>query len=139
MQCSFILQILSLGYMFYPLQALNMNMLKVKGRGDYMLTAESIKKVLGIVCVLILIKFNITVVVIGWTCCAIFEFLISQGFYMKLCRFSPVKSLKALVLTTLVSFTLSFLLSYVTSLLLDNSTTRFFIGGVAFVLIYLLK
>ena len=138
MQCSFILKILSLGYMFYPLQALNMNMLKVKGRGDYMLTAESIKKVLGIVCVLILIKFNITVVVIGWTCCAILEFLISQGFYMKLCRFSPVKSLKALVLTTLVSFTLSFLLSYVTSLLLDNSTTRFFVGGVAFVLIYLL-
>lgn len=81
MNCSFILRILCLGYMFYPLQTLNMNMLKVKGRGDYMLIAEVIKKIMGITCVLVLINFDLKLVVIGWTCCSIVEFLISEGFF----------------------------------------------------------
>lgn len=56
-------------------------MLKVKGRGDYMLIAEVIKKIMGITCVLVLINFDLKLVVIGWTCCSIVEFLISEGFF----------------------------------------------------------
>ena len=138
MDCSFILKLLTLGYMFYPLQALNMNMIKVKGRGDYMLVAELIKKVIGIVCVLVLINFNIKVVVIGWTCCAIFEFLISQAFFIKLYRFSPAESIKILIRLTLISFTISFVLSYVGILLFDNLSVRFFAGGATFVIMYVL-
>lgn len=136
MECSFILQILCIGYMFYPLQALNMNMLKVKGRGNYILTAEVIKKVIGLACVLILINFNIKIVVIGWTCCAIVEFLISECFFLRLFRFSPLESLKIFISTVLTTFTLSFILSYVTSILLDNLFVRFLTGGFIYVLIY---
>lgn len=137
MECSFILKILSLGYMFYPLQALNMNMLKVKGRGDYMLAAEILKKVIGVVCVLILINFNLKWVVIGWTCCSIVEFLISEGFFLKLCRFSPAESSKVLTSIVIITFLLSFFLSYTASLIFDNLVVRFFVGGVTFVIIYL--
>ena len=115
-----------------------MNMIKVKGRGDYMLVAELIKKVIGIVCVLVLINFNIKVVVIGWTCCAIFEFLISQAFFIKLYRFSPAESIKILIRLTLISFTISFVLSYVGILLFDNLSVRFFAGGATFVIMYVL-
>lgn len=137
-ECSYILQILCVGYMFYPLQALNMNMLKVKGRGDYMLTAEVIKKIMGIACVLVLIKFDLKWVVIGWTCCSIVEFLISEGFFVKLCRFSLTESSKVLTSTILIAFLLSYSLSYLTSTFFENPIVRFCVGGSGFSLLYLL-
>lgn len=135
-QCAFILQVLCIGYMFYPLQALNMNMLKVKGRGDYMLSAEVIKKVMGLACVLILINFDLKWVVIGWTCCSIIEFIISEGFFLKLCRFSPLSSAVFLFYSAFIAFFLGGSLCYVFSIVFDNLPTRFFTGGIAFVVIY---
>lgn len=136
--CSFIVQTLCIGYMFYPLQALNMNMLKVKGRGDYMLKAEVIKKVMGILCVLVLINFNLKWVVIGWTCCSIVEFLISERFFWKLCHFSLFNSIRSLVSTIAVAFILSFVLSIVTKLLLEDEYVRFIVGGFFFIFVYML-
>lgn len=138
LDCSFILRVLCLGYMLYPLQALNMNMLKVKGRGDYMLNSEVIKKVMGIACVMILTHFDLKWVVIGWTCCSVVEFLISEGFFLRLCRFSPLESLKTLVTSVLTTFSLAFCLSHLTTTLFENPLHRFFVGGFLFVLIYLL-
>lgn len=137
-ECSFILQVLSLGYMFYPLQALNMNMLKVKGRGDYMLSAEVMKKAMGLVCVFVLINFDLHWVVIGWTCCAIVEFLISESYFRKLYHFSLAESLKVLVANVFFAFILSFILSQFSSVLFDNLKMRFFAGGALFLLLYLL-
>lgn len=138
MQCAFILQVLCIGYMFYPLQALNMNMLKVKGRGDYMLSAEVIKKVMGLACVLILIHFDLKWVVIGWTCCSIMEFIISEGFFLKLCRFSLNKSSKTLIISVLTTYALASLISYFTASLFLNLIIRFFVGFIIYALLYML-
>lgn len=134
--CSFIVQVLCIGYMFYPLQALNMNMLKVKGRGDYMLKAEITKKCIGITCVLILINFDLRLVVIGWTCCSILEFLISEGFFIKLCRFSPHNTIKSLISSVMATFALGFATSCLTSLLFDDMFVKFVIGGALYMIIY---
>lgn len=136
-QCAFIVQILCVGYMFYPLQALNMNMIKVKGRGDYMLSAEIIKKVVGITCVLVLINFDLKWVVIGWTCCSIIEFLISEVFFLKLYHFSLYKPSKIFIISLTTTFALAFILSYVSTLIFDNQFIRFLVGGSMYVLIYL--
>lgn len=136
LKCSFILQVLSVGYMFYPLQALNMNMLKVKGRGDYMLTAEVMKKVMGITCVLILINYDLKWVVIGWTCCSIAEFVISEVFFLKLFRYSISNAVKSLVKSAVTTFILAYFLFYTASLLFDSLFLRFIIGGFLYLSIY---
>lgn len=138
LDCSFILRVLCIGYMLYPLQALNMNMLKVKGRGDYMLKAEIIKKTMGILCVLVLINFNIKIVVIGWTVCTIIEFLISEFFYFKLYKLSLLTSFKQLLYTVIVTFSLSAVLWFMFSGFTNNHYIAFFAGGVSFVLLYAL-
>lgn len=46
-----LLQILCLSYMWYPVHAINLNLLQVKGRSDLFLKLEIIKKIIG-VCVL---------------------------------------------------------------------------------------
>lgn len=101
-----------------------------------MLIAEVIKKIMGIACVLVLINFNLKLVVIGWTCCSIVEFLISEGFFLKLCRFSPSITIKKLVATVAITFVLSFALSIATTFLFDNMFVRFIVGGICFVAIY---
>lgn len=49
--CIYLLQILCFSLMWYPVHAINLNLLQVKGRSDYFLKLEIIKKIFG-ACVL---------------------------------------------------------------------------------------
>lgn len=133
---AWILAILCIGYLFYPLQALNMNMLKVKGHGDFMLKAEAIKKTLGILTVFVLIQFSLKAVVIGWTCCSIIEFLISEFFFWKLYRFRLDTTVKVFFSTALVLFLLAFAISTISKKLISNYMLVFFIGGTIYIATY---
>lgn len=57
------LQILSLSFMWYPIHSLNLNLLEVKGRSDLFLRLQIIKKVLGLVILIISIPFGLI-----WMC-----------------------------------------------------------------------
>ena len=136
LECSAFLQILAFGYMVYPLQALNMNMLKAKGRADMMLKAEVIKKIVGITCLLLLTHFDLKALVLGWTFCALFDFLISEFYYKKLFSFSIIRPFKFLFSTIIIAFSLSYLISFLSNSFIENIYIRFFLGGVVFVTVY---
>jgi len=59
------LQLLCLVGMFYPLQALNLNMLQVQGRSDLFLRLEIIKKILAIPTIIIGVLFGIKTMIMG--------------------------------------------------------------------------
>ena len=60
-----LLQILCFGYMWYPIHAINLNVLQVKGRSDLFLRLEIIKKALG-TCILVgTIPFGVPAMCIG--------------------------------------------------------------------------
>jgi len=59
------LQMLCLVGMFYPLHALNLNMLQVQGRSDLFLRLEIIKKILAIPIIIVGIMFGIKIMIIG--------------------------------------------------------------------------
>jgi O-antigen/teichoic acid export membrane protein len=59
------LQLLCLVGMFYPLHALNLNMLQVQGRSDLFLRLEIIKKVLAIPTIIIGVIFGIKIMIMG--------------------------------------------------------------------------
>lgn len=59
------LQILCFSLMLYPLHAINLNILKVRGRSDIYLKLEVIKKIIGVVPVLLGVFFNIYYMLIG--------------------------------------------------------------------------
>jgi O-antigen/teichoic acid export membrane protein len=59
------MQMLCFSSMLYPLQALNLNMLKVLGRSDLFLKLEIIKRTLTIPAVIIGILFGIKILIIG--------------------------------------------------------------------------
>lgn len=59
------LQMLCFVGMFYPLHALNLNMLQVQGRSDLFLKLEIIKKILAIPTIIIGILFGIKIMILG--------------------------------------------------------------------------
>ncbi|MEJ5183859.1 MAG: lipopolysaccharide biosynthesis protein [Rectinemataceae bacterium] len=60
-----ILRILCFAFMWYPIHAMNLNLLLVKGRSDLFFRLEIIKKVIGISILAITLNFNILVMAAG--------------------------------------------------------------------------
>lgn len=62
---SVLLQILCFSYMWYPIHAINLNLLKVKGRSDLFLKLEIIKKIIGVIIICITVPFGLIAMCIG--------------------------------------------------------------------------
>ena len=63
--CIIYLQILCMGLILYPIHALNMNLLQVKGRSDLFLRLEIIKNVIGVI--LLLATMNVSVMAMAYS------------------------------------------------------------------------
>ena len=59
------MSILALGYMLYPIHAINLNLLQVKGRSDLFLKLEIIKKIIITIVLLITVPLGIKAICIG--------------------------------------------------------------------------
>ena len=59
------LQILCFALMWYPIHALNLNLLQVKGRSDLFLRLEIIKKIIGVSIIFIVSSFGVLAMCVG--------------------------------------------------------------------------
>ena len=64
-ECIIYLQILCFSLMWYPIHALNLNLLKVKGRSDLFLRLEIIKKIMGLLILFVTLPMGIVYMCIG--------------------------------------------------------------------------
>ena len=94
-----LLQILAIAYMWYPIHAINLNLLQVKGRSDLFLRLEIIKKIIGVCILIITIPLGIRVMCVGvvvssWIALFINTYytgkIIRVGFYMQMKDLLPV-------------------------------------------------
>lgn len=72
--CIFFLRIFCLTYIFWPIHTANLNAIKAMGRSDYFLVLEIIKKIIGVI--LILVTMWISVEAIAWS--ILFMSILSQ-------------------------------------------------------------
>ena len=78
-----LLSVLAIAYMWMPVMVLNNQILNVRGRSDYFLKAEIIKKIVGIAIMLVTIPFGLTIVCIGILVYSIFDMVIIIHFSKK--------------------------------------------------------
>ena len=62
------LQILCIAAMLYPIHGLNLNLLQVKGRSDLFLRLEIIKKIIGVIFIIVTIRFGLVWLCVGVVC-----------------------------------------------------------------------
>ena len=70
-QCVPYLQVICLASMWYPVHAINLNLLQVKGRSDLFLRLEIIKKAIITIAIFICVPFGIMGICIGAVCTSI--------------------------------------------------------------------
>lgn len=90
------LQILCVGYMFYPLNGFNMNLLYVKGRSDLALKLDFIKKPIGLALLFLSIPWGIMWMMIGKAAYSIIVYSMNCYYTKKILSYGLTKQLKVL-------------------------------------------
>ena len=120
------LQILCVGYMFYPLNGLNVNLLMVKGRPDIVFKLDLIKKPLGIFLLVVAIPFGIIWMMVGKAAYSVIVYSMNCYYTNKLFDYGFIKQIKVLIpiilnsllMGAVVFFSVYFLQSNVLKLIL---------------------
>jgi len=129
---------LCFGMMFYPIHALNLNILQVRGRSDLFLKQEVYKKSIGLLLILISVPFGIMAMCYMSIVLSIISLFINTYFTGKLYNIG-IRIQFCDIFPTLMMSILIFLSSYITTLLFSDSIVKlifgFFIGVFCWVFI----
>lgn len=102
-ECVPMLQLLCFALMWYPVHAINLNLLLVKGRSDLSLKLEVIKKIMGIGILCIAVPFGI--MALCWSCIfsSILSLFINTYYTGKLIHLGFIRQIKDLSPTLIIS------------------------------------
>nr|WP_025533545.1 lipopolysaccharide biosynthesis protein [Vibrio parahaemolyticus] len=106
-----LLSILCLGYMLYPIHSINLNLLQVKGRSDLFLKLEVLKKLIGVIILLISIPYGVLAMCIGLGITSYLALLFNTYYTAKLTKISQWQQCKDLMpiwLATILSSALAY-------------------------------
>ena len=91
-----LLQIICFSMMWYPIHAVNLNILQVKGRSDYFLKLEVIKKVQGVIILLVTLPLGIMAMCIGSVVNSIICLVWNTHYTKKLMNYGLINQMKDL-------------------------------------------
>lgn len=100
--CSELLQIICFSMMWYPIHAINLNLLQVKGRSDLFLRLEILKKILGVCILLCTFSFGLVVMCYGSIVSSILCLIINTYYTGKLINVGFFKQMRDLLPTFLI-------------------------------------
>ncbi len=110
LQAVYYLQIICFSGMLYPLHAINLNMLQVKGRSDLYLRLEIIKKIIAVIPVIIGVFYGIEYMLWGSVFTGFISFFLNSYYSGVLIDYSTFQQIKDIFPLLMVSITVSFLL-----------------------------
>lgn len=136
--CSQLLQIICFAMMWYPVHAINLNLLQVKGRSDLFLKLEIIKNGINIVVILVTAPYGLLIMCYGQIVNSIISLIINTYYTGKLINLGFLKQMYDLLPTIGISMIMFFVVfflqrlfdSYLTQLIIGS-----FVGAIVFVLL----
>lgn len=120
--CGQLLQIICFSMMWYPIHAINLNLLQVKGRSDLFLRLEIIKKILGVSVLFITAPFGLVVMCYGSVFNSLVALAINTYYTGKLINVGFLKQMRDLLPTMALCFA---------TFILVLSVNSFFVGDAA--------
>lgn len=98
-----LIQVLCFSQMWYPVHAINLNLLQVKGRSDLFLKLEIIKKIITAIMLCITLPLGLIPICIGMIVSSIIALVINTHYTGKLIHLGFLKQMKDLLPTLLLS------------------------------------
>ena len=102
--CIIYLQILCFSQMWYPVDAINLNLLQVKGRSDLFLRLEIIKKIIGFIIMAVSLTMGILAFCYGCIVYSLFEIMIDTHYTGKMINVGLFRQFRDILPTILLSF-----------------------------------
>ncbi len=136
LMCVPYLQILCFSLMWYPIHAINLNLLQVKGRSDLFLKLEIIKKMIGVLMIIIAVPFGIIWMCIGRIITSILCLVVNTYYTGKLIHVGFIKQMGDLIpilLLSLFNGTVVLGITYI----IDNIALQVLIGLVTGIVVYI--
>ena len=106
-------QILALASIVRPVSTYNLNILKVKGRSDILLKLEILKKIIGVILIIIGWNFQVIGLVISLSVFSFISFIINMYFSGKLISYSIAMQMKDTIHLYIIGGVLFFLLNFI--------------------------
>lgn len=131
-----LLQLLCFSMMWYPVHSMNLNLLQVKGRTDLFLRLEVIKKILGLIILVVTLPMGLTYFCVGGIFSSLISLFINTYYTGKLINVGFSRQIKDLAPTLLVS-TIMFCCIFLFNSFCSNMYIQLFIGGILGAIVYL--
>jgi O-antigen/teichoic acid export membrane protein len=101
-----LLQIICFSMMWYPIHAINLNLLQVKGRSDLFLKLEIIKKLLAVTVLCITLPMGLIAMCVGQIFSSIIALIINTHYTGKLIQVGFLRQIRDLLPTLLLSLSM---------------------------------
>ena len=92
-----LLQIICFALMWYPIHAINLNILQVKGRSDYFLKLEIIKKIQGVLVLVVTVPMGIVAMCYGKVISSLISLIWNTHYTKKLINYGYFAQMKDLL------------------------------------------
>lgn len=132
-----LLQILCVVMMWYPIHAINLNLLQVKGRSDLFLKLEIWKKLMGTVILCVTLPFGLIWLCLGQIASSLLSLAINTYYTGKLIQLGFFKQMKDLVPAMLYSFSMGTIVYWAIQYV-EGNITKVFVGIIIGVLYYII-
>ena len=133
--CIVYLQILCFAMMWYPIHAINLNLLQVKGRSDLFLRLEIAKKVLGVTVLCITLPINITAMCFGLVVFSIIALFINTYYTGKLIDMGYMRQMRD-IFPILINSIVMGTIAYLATLVTESNSIKLIIGTCAGIIYY---
>lgn len=133
-----LVSILCLGYMLYPIHAINLNLLQVKGRSDLFLKLEIIKKIITTAMLFVTVPFGVKAICIGMVIQSYLALLINAYYTSDFLSLSIIKQFKALSLIWMITI-ICMLIPGALSFMITNAFIKIVFVIFCSVIIYVLS
>lgn len=131
-----LIQILCFSQMWYPVHAINLNLLQVKGRSDLFLRLEIIKKILGVAMLCITLPMGLIPMCWGMVANSIIALIINTHYTGKLINLGFLRQMRDLLPSLLLSLSVGGIVYLTVTLLPISSWLALSIGVIEGVVVY---
>ncbi len=131
-----LLQILVFAVMWYPVHAINLSLLQVKGRSDLVLRVEIIKKTIVIITLVATAPFGIIVMCLGRVATSVIALFINTYYTARILNFSFIEQFKDIASSLLLS-AIMYMASIFIVNILDNDFQQLVVAIITGTIIYI--
>lgn len=131
------MRIICFGLMWYPIHNINLSLLQVKGRSDLFLKLEIIKKIYGILILVVTLPFGIKVMCYGQVFSSLISLIVNTHYTGKIIRIGFLEQMKDLFPSFIYSISMFLIVSFIISFV-ESSCISLIIGIFVGIIYYLL-